>query len=549
MRLPPRTWAALPLALAWGALALWVGLQCLAQPLVHYDEGAQLAQAWRWAQGEALYREVWEFIAPLPLALMALVFAWVGPQVEGARLLALGFALALLWGVQRSVRQLGGGPWLAWLAALGVALGALGSFKAYYHHWLAWAFVAASCVAWGEAVAAATTRRSAWAFGVAGALGGLASLCTQSQLLLVGLAQALPLGMWLRGRAWPEVGRLLGAWALGWALPWAVVLLAFAWTGGLGALMQQLWVWPATHYRQAGGANEVWPFTDWGGTFFPFYGSGLSPWAWAVALWAALGAAMMPWAAALGALPAAGALGWAWLRGRALGPRGALALVWVGVACLALAQAVQGRADLTHFRMASVPAWVLALAWLGCLGRQAKASPSALGGALGLGGPAVGVGLLLALLVAHEGRLARQDWRSGRLDLRLTDSVLRSKALVALRPWVRPGARVQAYPGSAWLLMHSGGRPATRFTTLFPLHDRYHGPEEHAAFRADWRAHPPEVVVLTRKAPAQVQAEWGAYPDLKAYRLVAEVPVPPGEGQGLWRIFVRRAGGGPGGRP
>ena len=82
------------------------------------DEGVNLMKSMLVAQGYPLYQAVWSDQAPLLTLILAGVFRLVGYRVGAARLVVLAFSAALLGGVWRYLRVLGGRA----CAALGVLL-------------------------------------------------------------------------------------------------------------------------------------------------------------------------------------------------------------------------------------------------------------------------------------------------------------------------------------------------------------------------------------------------------------------------------------------
>lgn len=532
---------------AWvaGAAWLWLSLRLAFVALSGNDELNQLAQAWRVAQGDRLYQGVWEFAAPLPLLAAALAFKLAGgPSLLLARMLASLVVALALSGLWRLGRALGLAPWAGALAAWGFAWGAFPGYPAYYHHWCALAALLWA-LAWGARASQGQAGATAWA--ASGACAAVAAWCTQSSgpvalgaLGLMGLAWA-----W-RGGAWAPAWRAAGAGLAGALGVTALVSAFFAWQGGLGSLWHQVWVWPATHYRLPGGTNDVWPLSDLGAMFFPMWAQAMSPWLWlgrvvglsTTALLplvgAFAGAAVVAWRLAL--------LPWHPLSAQAPARLGfALALALVG------AMAWRGKADWTHLAEAA-PLASLAWAWWASQSAALLARQQALGLRLALLGPTLALGAWLSLCGLDEARALHRAWRAGQVGWSI-DAIQRGTPFQqALRQHLRPGGRLWAFPSSGSAYLFGGGRHATRFGLLMPLWDRYNGPEDYEALRADWRAQPPEVVVLVGRTGAKAVLEWGGAPDLGAYRRVGVYPGPPGEEaipHELWVLGEAGASGGP----
>ncbi|MDB5098949.1 MAG: hypothetical protein JWM80_3370, partial [Cyanobacteria bacterium RYN_339] len=173
------------------ALAPFVG-----QAMVNSDELDELANAWRQLHGQVIYRDYFEFVPPLPQWLAAGLFALGGPGVVWPRVLqALALVLAGL--AQYGTARLAGvRPWLAVLPGLVLATALFPQFPVYYHHWLALAFISGAVWCAARGLQAGKLPYSA----IAGALLGLAGLCTQTDGVLVAVAMGLTLVGQPRGR-------------------------------------------------------------------------------------------------------------------------------------------------------------------------------------------------------------------------------------------------------------------------------------------------------------------------------------------------------------
>lgn len=524
-----------PRLLAWGA-ALGIGLSwaltLVGSGHVGMDEVGQLAQAWRVAQGARLYQDAWEFAAPLPPHAMALVYAWTGPSLDLARAVAGALALATVWALRRLARDLGAGPWAATAAVLVVAWGCTPWARIAYHHWWAQAFLACGLALLAHREA---SEEAWWPWLGAALLLSLAGLSTQS-LAPVGLAAwllAWALAWAAQGLARP--GQVLAGGLVIWALPWAAFALHFAWLGDGWLWWRQLWWWPWHHYRQPASGNAVWPVSDWAALYFPL-GARAEPYpVWLARVASGVGAALaLPWMAAV--VLGQGALRWRSL----LAPQAAAGRLQAVVGFAVVAQAwlwFQGRSDMVHAHMAAPLALVLGAAWASEAWRIAAASAL-----VGSWPHRQGLLLLWGLAVASglagwgEWRWLHREglWHPGGLDAWLRQD----PGMVALAKAGGRGRSLFAFPlwGPAYLL--GGARPATRFMLLTPQGQRYHGPEEYAAFRADWAQAPPDLVAVLDHSASEAVLAWGGAPDLRGYRLVHQGRTRMGSGWvplSLWR--------------
>lgn len=531
---------------AW-LLAVWalssgvVGLELWTTPWGFYDEWAQVAQGWRWVQGDRLYLDAWEFIAPLPIMLSALGF-WClgGVHLEWPRLLAAGFAAVMLGALMRFALQAGARPLLVAPMALGLAFGTLPAYRGYYHHWVSWAFLA---LAWALAAEGMQRLRARYWF-LAGLMLGAATLSTQSMAMvgLGSLAGALVLAARQDSWSWRHGRQAAAALVAGTLAPWALMSLVFLQQGTLGWFGHQVWVWPSGHYRSPGNVNDLWPFMDLDSAYFPMKHWGLSPWAWGAILWTGLGTSVLPFMAALGALACAPMWGLRWAQGR-------WPAVWSVAGMLALAVLLEGvhllmgRGDQVHLRFASPLAWVAWALWATVL--WPKGASGGWMQAQALRVPGLALMAFATLATASDWRTQRGLFRDGRWTWSVTQSYAQTPLVAALRAHVRPEDRFWAYPGSGVALLFSGARAGSPFTTLAPPSYRYHGPEEYARFRNAWAQHPPDAILISGRSGAQAEREWRGQPTLKGYRLVATLPGPPPE-EGIPQELWLRVPQGPG---
>lgn len=499
-----------------GVAAFWA-IALMGSGHVGMDEAQQLAQAWRLTQGGTLYQSVWEFAAPLPLVAMSWLFAFTGPSLDVARGVAAALALLSVVASYRLSRLLGAPPFWASLASAGIAWGATPLALLWYHHGWSQALMLAAFVALAEALR--RPQAAPWAAG-AGLLAGLATLCTQSLLpvLLGAWGVAALLARW-EGR-WRTVG--LEPWLLlsGLCLPWALATLAFALQGGALAFWSQVWWWPWLHYVGEASGNLVRPFTDVAELLFPFGREAMphSVWLGRVVAWVGF-ALVGPVACAL------------WLGGLAMGGGKAEAgqaplRAALGVAlCLQLAVVLRGRADLAHFQMSSPLACVFLAAWVGPCWVAAAAWAGAPEGRLALRLPAM-LWLVLVLLAGGSSLWSlRQLQQKGLWAPGALDGLQRQEpALKALRQHVPQGGRLFAFPVWGQAYLFGGVQPATRFMLLTRQDYHYHGPEEYAAFRADWAASPPDAVAILDVPASLGVAQWGGQPDLSGYQQVYQGP-------------------------
>lgn len=226
------------------------------------DESLFLYGAKRIRDGQALYRDFFEFITPAGFYLFALVYAVAGTTLQAARgamVTVNAVSAVLVYVLARKVA----GTLEGLLAAAVFVVACVPVWNMASPHWLSTCICLATAVAvLGDRWAASTALRPA----VAGALAGL-SFATQQQrgvFLGVWLAAALLL---LPGGG---VGRLGLRWlrGIGWtAAGWVPVVLAIlgyaAWRSSVGELVHAIF----THVMSAYGPTFVGKMS-WGGTMW-----------------------------------------------------------------------------------------------------------------------------------------------------------------------------------------------------------------------------------------------------------------------------------------
>lgn len=538
---------------SWGAvlllalISIGVALQLFFNLRPPYDELHEAANAWRWWQGELLYRDVFEFVGPLPLALNALLFGWLGhPQLEASRLVAGGFAAALLFGAARFTGQLGLPASYGVAVAAGIAFGALPGFRAYFHHWLALAFGMWAMVVAAHAILQGSRASLGW-WAAAGGLAGLAMLCTGTRgvVVLVAIAGASLVATWAEGLPWRRGLQQGAALLAGALLAWLPFLAYFAAQGAATQFLLQVWWWPATHYGVRGGANDVWPLTDLDMRFFPMKGSGLSPWAWASALVTGVGTGVLIFLAAPAAAVQGGAVvALAWWKGLRPSRRAQVGLLLAMFLVLEALHTLKGRGDLTHLRYAAPLAFVAWALWAHQLVAQARRLPW---GSLRVSmlAPAVSLFLFTALATASDWRTFRGEYREGKVGWGLTAQFRDSSLVAQVRQLLKPGGRVVVYPGCAPVALYSGAKLVGPYTTLARPHWKYHDASDYAAFRQAWRAHPPEVVVISGIQTQETMNDFEGDPSLKGYRFWGRFTGLRGDESSIYWLWAKESLGTP----
>lgn len=489
------------------ALALPVLLALARSSAFIEDELLSVAHAVEATRGVVLYRDQFEFTAPLShWALILLVPMGFGPLATAHLLLGVVVA-ATMEIIRRLVVAWGGGPWAGAGAMLGYLL-ALRVWPAWSHHWAVWFWLMAllwGSLAWSQLPGSSDKLR----WGAMGLVWALAFATLQSDGLVVGLG--IVAGAW--GMARPRSREAWGAGAA-LALGFGSVLLGVgglwwlqgAWHGGVMGTL----VFPLTGYKQAGGVNDLPWFGDLAGRLHsPSWGPG------------ALGRAfhLLGWPALVLAVPALASVV-AWRKTRAEG-KPPLWLPAVGAGWGALGVALLGRADLVHLVTAAPPALALGALGLGTLARWGAAWRWCPGLAwlwvvLGLG------------WWGAEWRAAPEVWWGANSpDERLSKHPL----LKVLRDRVKPGDRVVAMPYGGLFATYLAP-PASHWLLLFPPAWGYNAPD-------DWAEHWRQVERLQAKwvviSPWPPLKEGSLAPWVKdlprAYRLVGPMaPQHPGWG-------------------
>lgn len=267
-------WIAAP-DLVGALLGIAVFVYVLAFPLAlnPADEAVFLYGAKRILHGQALYRDIFEFITPASFYLFALVFAVGGTSLLAARVaMAAIIALTsvLLYGLTRKFA----GPVEALLAALVFALVCYPVWNVASAHWLSTCLCLATAAAlFRERPQAAVPATPA----LAGALAGL-TFCTQQ-------TQGAVLAVWLgvagvalacHGASGERLRRAMGLLtraAAGWAAVVLVVLGYSVWRSSLAEMVYAVFTFVLDRYRPAFGGRVA-----WGGS--PWLAKGLLPYTW-----------------------------------------------------------------------------------------------------------------------------------------------------------------------------------------------------------------------------------------------------------------------------
>jgi hypothetical protein len=219
--------------LAWGVLgALICGSMVPLEPNM-LEEGLILETAQRLVRGDHLYQDVVAFTGPLPFEGLALLFRLFGEEILVARIAVAvlqGGATAAVYSLARASRRDG----LEHVAATLAAFAPILLFPLYSTYFYATLAVSIGVIASG--VARLGLRDYRWAV-LAGILVSASALCKQT----IGAVLALGLLICLTALA-PRETRRRTALALtgGGMISVVVTLLAFALTGGVGALFYSL---------------------------------------------------------------------------------------------------------------------------------------------------------------------------------------------------------------------------------------------------------------------------------------------------------------------
>ena len=484
------------LALAWALPFVFCGRAFI-------DELILASHARRVLEGEAMYRDIFEFLVPLSSWLPALLFKLTGPSLAAMRVLA-ALAVAITAGcLYHLARRLGAGR--GWAAAAGLAVaGAVYVLEpGYTHHWLAKPFV------WGAMLAGACAlpAEGAGAWLAAGGAAGLACLTIQSD----GLAVVGALGLWslLLGGGARVIGRRVGLLVAGFALPVGLAVAVLAWQGALGAMAYDTWTWTLQHYKTRGGINDVRYMTDLG-PLLATTTAGFKLWRWYVqAFVLAVVFLLPPFVAAAAAALAAGRL--ATWRATDEDRRFALVLLLAGALAAAL---LRGRADEVHVALA-LPAPLL----IGCVlaSRARGLLPEPQHAAL----RALPLALLVAFVLAANA-LRLDAWRDDPLarpgagpDAHLADDPV----VRYLRAHGHAGDRLAVYTLGAQYYFY-GLPPATRFTHMLDPKEGYYDAHDLATFWHEVEASRARFLVFAPADPAVVPV-----PPVAGYKLVEAIAI------------------------
>lgn len=521
----------------WGALGLlWLPAACslLFWVRTHTDEHNCLADAWRIAQGEAMYRDFWAFSGPVYFWLTAASFWWTGPSLVVARCLALAVMSLQAWAVARLARALGAGPWLE-LGAVGLVLwGVWPVYRAHYHHHLAWALALVGLWAcWSSEVA---PGRAPWRAALALGAMVLSAFTTLTVGLpwLVAWACVRGLG-WVRGRRAENL-----RWeCLGGGVTLGAILGAMAATSSLGPWWKLSILWPLAHYQAGSGINHVPAFSDLE-AWFPLWRQAMPHPFWLLRNLQRLGMGLVHLGAWL-ALPAMAAVAWrSWRNNQAWGARSWWALQLTLAASLTSIAAWRGRADLTHLTWAALPMLPLLVgvvqAHFDLVRPAARHHP--LSGLLAWW-PALAVAAGVTLGLAVEARSAWLAYKQGAWAWSLDRVYGQSEVVKAVHRWGGPGARLMVFPVNGTPFLYTEAKPSGPLTYLSPQSWNYMGPEEYRLFQRHWSESPPDLVLMPTSMEATAVSEWGGQPDLKAYAVVARPKAYPGE-DGTYSLWKRR---------
>jgi hypothetical protein len=508
----------LPFALATACLAFAMALPFAWVTQVYPDEFTYASHGWRICNGAVIYRDFFEFVAPLGSWLAALVFTLTGPSIMALRVvtaLALGATAGLFYTV---ARQLGASRFAAMLPGP-IVVGLLYPlWPGFSHHWIQWPLVAAALL--GATLGSSGERIASRTWLATGVCAGLAGLALQSDglALSVALATGVVLDGWVGRRGWRVPLLRLAALGAGALLPVLLVIGVFALQGALRAATDNVWRWPLAHYRVAGGINDVRFLTELQGyanTNSPHFR--LGHWyltlAQALALWLLsplLGLLVM--ARGLGAVAQR-------LRGGSAWSEATARLAILALVVLALfAATLRGRADFMHVCW-QLPATLLLATVLAERWRLRFPEPG-LGPVRWL--PTLALAALLPLGAVNHAERLRLD-PDKRPAAGGPDAAFKSQpALAYLRDHARPGDKVVALPhGGVFYLF--GLPPASRWTLMYPPAEGYTTAAEFAGFWQEVTAANPRFVVTT---PFAEQYGPVAMP-LSGYKLVATLPFAP----------------------
>ncbi len=492
------------------------------------DEFTFMSDALRIVRGEAIYRDFFQFMSPLPFWLLAAAYLLAGPSLlmtHVIQTLLVWVAALLAWAI---ARHLGAGRWTAWLPGFAVAFGLYPHYVGYNHHWVALPLVLGAL--WAGLGAIATSRPRRWA--AAGVLAGLTfvTIWIDGVVLLIAMAPFPVLAAWLAGEGQRSGLRQAGAFVAGFAVPPALAALIFTAQGGLGMALYDIFVWPLTFYRGGGGINDLAFATDFPTILLPV--KALPGW-YGRLLHYVLLYFFFAVAAVLAAGWGLGLFSRRWLRGPGL-REGEAALGLVALAALGfLALSTRGRADFVHVCMYLAPALIFLTAlvprWaarfpepdLGFL----RVLPAAALAAFGLTG---------ALMVAKGIAADPATWRS----LASPDARMRETPIIAwLRDHARPGDRMVAMPAGGFYYFY-GPPPATRNPYILPPERGYTPEAEWREVGAEIARHRPRFVVVAPWPWGERDAVFGRYASLLPPGYVRRGEFRTPQWGGIWPAVV-----------
>lgn len=495
------------------------------------DEFTLLSDGLRALSGEVIYRDFFQFIGPITHWIAAAAFLPAGPSLVAARVAAALLMLLASWQLYHLGRRLALPPWVATLPALILTVALYRLLPGFSHHWLVLPFVLGALL---FAMRGSDGPGLRW-WALAGAAAAGATLTVQSDglvLVLIGLGFLLLqglLGGWTRRR----LARSVGAYALGGLAPLLLVAGYFGSLGALGDLWYHVWTWPLSHYKTAGGYNDLKFAMDLPGLIGDTR-NWVSLSYWYGRAYHFLLLAVVPLAAAAIALPWGIGLLWRRIRtGAGWSPAEARLGLVVLAALGSLALAVRGRADLTHVAVYAVPAVLLTTVAAQAARRRLSAPEWVAVRWLPLACLWLFAGTG-AMLYAQQMRQDPQNW----LSLASPDERIQARpALRYLLDHLGPDDRVAGapYPGPFYFYTR---RPASRYTLMLPPELGYNTEAEYKAFWQDMRQRQPRYLVVSPWRGEQGLWQYMRYP-LPGYREVARKRFSPGGSADEVFIFQR----------
>lgn len=453
------------------------------------DEFLNLSHGARLVAGQVIYRDFFEFVTPLSRWIPGWTFAVTGPSVMAARIVQMAFLIVGSYQAYRLVRTLGVGPWTATLPGLMLILTFYRMDPGYSHHWIVIPFVLGTVQA---ALRGLDSGGRRW-WVLAGLGLGLTFLTMQSDATILGAALfGWLLVLRLLGHGtWRMLGARLGWLTLGGALPLAAAVVYFLSQGALQAAWYHIWVWPLSHYKQAGGTNDVRYFTD----IVDYVATNTRLWInmpfWYAKVYHVLFLLLLIPASALYALTWGIGQGWASLYQRrplALEEArlGLVALMAIGFFLML----TRGRSDVHHASYYALPAALFATV----LAHRWRAAMSAPEHVLVRQLPAAALVLFLATGVALQavGMAYNQDaW----LRLESPDQrIAQAPVFKFLRANTTADDRIIAVPFGG-LYYFYGRPPASRSTLVLPPQWGYTNEDEYREVFREIEANKPKYVI------------------------------------------------------